>query len=149
MIRITSTTIVAATPEQVWKGFDETLFKQLSPPFPKISLMRFDGCKQGDVVDLTLDFILLSQRWVSVIKENGQNQEGYYFIDEGAILPFMFTKWKHIHRIEKHPKGTQIIDDVYFQVPWYLPYFLMKIVVWGQFAYRKPIYRQIFGKTSV
>ena len=50
---------------EVWSGFDRQLFDQLSPPFPPVDVVRFDGCLRGDVVHLRLNFLLFKQDWTS------------------------------------------------------------------------------------
>ncbi|RYY31690.1 MAG: hypothetical protein EOO04_00280 [Chitinophagaceae bacterium] len=40
-------TPVRQSPDQVWAGFDRTLFDRLSPPFPPVDVVRFDGCLKG------------------------------------------------------------------------------------------------------
>ena len=44
---------------KVKEGFDEKLFTRLSPPFPPVKLIKFDGSQKGDVVSLELNFFTL------------------------------------------------------------------------------------------
>ncbi|MCS7004694.1 MAG: hypothetical protein NZM38_05150 [Cytophagales bacterium] len=136
-------TYIKANPDVVWKKFDKNLFTKLNPPFPRVVVLRFDGCQVGDIVALNLDFLIFQQTWISKIIENNTTAQGYYFIDEGISLPFMLSAWKHIHRIESFQSGTLIIDEIFFETPWYVPYFLVKMALWMQFMYRKPIYRKV------
>ena len=53
----------------VWAGFDRHLFDRLSPPFPPVTVVRFDGCQRGDLVHLRLHFFLFRQDWISRITE--------------------------------------------------------------------------------
>ena len=60
-------TSVHQSVSDVWAGFDRQLFNQLSPPFPPVDVVRFDGCLRGDVVHLRLNFLLFKQDWTSDI----------------------------------------------------------------------------------
>ena len=54
-------TSVAKNYQQVWEGFTEDLFNQLSPPFPPVKVIQFDGCHKGDIVELELNFLLFNE----------------------------------------------------------------------------------------
>ncbi len=144
-MKIKVETIVQQDFKSVQKGFTKDLFVELTPPFPPVKLMRFDGCQKDDVVALELNFIFFKQQWISLIVEDGLNEEEFYFIDFGTKLPFFLKYWKHHHRIIKNGKGAKIVDDITFKSP--LPWLdvLLWPVLWLQFLYRKPIYKKIFG----
>ncbi|RAI95159.1 SRPBCC family protein [Algoriphagus yeomjeoni] len=129
----------------VKKGFDETLFTKLSPPFPPVKLARFDGSEVGDLVSLELNFIFFKQKWTSEISESKTTEAEYYFVDKGTILPFFLKKWRHKHRIIK--KGNQAIirDEIEFSAPFGLATLLLYPAIYLQFLYRKPIYKKIFA----
>ncbi len=129
----------------VWKGFDKRLFHQLSPPFPPVRVVRFDGCLKGDVVELELNFLLFKQRWKSVIVEQQTVDSEIFFIDEGVKLPFFLRFWRHKHRIIKSGKHAVITDEIEFRTPFLLMDYVFYPLFWIQFAYRKPIYRRIFS----
>lgn len=131
---------------QVWEGFTEDLFNQLSPPFPPVKVMQFDGCHKGDTVELELNFLLFKQRWKSLITEQQSTNTEIFFLDEGVNLPFFLTFWKHRHRIIKNGDSTIIADEIEFRTPTLLTNYLFYPLLWLQFAYRKPIYRKVFGK---
>lgn len=134
----------------VWAGFDRTLFNRLSPPVPPVRVLRFDGCQTGDIVHLRLNFGLFRQDWISRITDQqtlppNNPPDEIYFIDQGTQLPFFLTYWHHRHRLLRHPAGGTIIaDDVTFRTPFRLTDYLFYPLLWLQFAYRKPIYRQVF-----
>ncbi|TAE39837.1 MAG: hypothetical protein EAZ70_04615 [Runella slithyformis] len=130
---------------QVWNGFDKKLFDQLAPPFPPVRVVRFDGCLEGHVVDLELNFLLFKQRWVSHITAQNTTDAEIYFIDEGRQLPFFLSKWKHKHRILKDGTHAIIADEIEFRTPFLLTDYLFYPLMWAQFAYRKPIYRRVFA----
>lgn len=73
---------------QVMEGFTESLFAKLAPPFPPVKVLRFDGCKVGDTVDLELNFIFFKQNWTSKITEDHCDAKEFLFVDEGIVLPF-------------------------------------------------------------
>ncbi|MCS5490875.1 SRPBCC family protein [Algoriphagus limi] len=127
-------------------GFDESLFKRLSPPFPPVKLLRFDGSKKGDVVSLELNFIFFKQKWTSDITEDHTDEKEFYFIDQGTELPFFLKKWTHKHRVIRKEEGSIIRDEIEFEGPNFLLTLLLYPALWVQFIYRKPIYRKIFRK---
>jgi len=130
---------------QVWKGFDETLFRRLSPPFPPVRVVRFDGCLKGNTVELELNFFLFKQLWTSKITAQQGNAEEVFFIDEGVKLPFFLSYWRHRHRIIKDGEQTIIADEIEFRTPSVLTDYLFYPLLYGQFLYRKPIYRKVFS----
>lgn len=130
----------------VKKGFQASLFKKLSPPFPPVKLIRFDGSEKGDIVSLELNFILFKQKWVSKITEDQTTEEEFYFIDEGIELPFFLKSWKHKHRIINTSVGSIIQDEISYQAPFKLLTWLLYPAMILQFAYRIPIYRKVFKK---
>ena len=135
----------------VWSGFDRTLFDKLSPPFPPVHVVRFDGCLKGDVVHLQLDFFLFKQDWISLIVDQQQTEQEIFFVDEGTRLPFFLQYWQHRHRLVRIKSAdvieqTLIIDDITFKTPFWLMDYLIYPVLWLQFAYRKPIYRKMFNR---
>ncbi|HSF54209.1 MAG TPA: hypothetical protein VLA71_10670 [Algoriphagus sp.] len=132
----------------VKSGFNESLFKKLSPPFPPVKLLRFDGSRKGDFVTLELDFIFFKQKWTSEIIEDRTTELEFYFVDQGVELPFFLKKWKHKHRVISVGIGSIIRDEIEFEAPIGLMTILLYPVLWVQFAYRKGIYRMIFKKSA-
>lgn len=143
-MRIHIQTLVKSSWEQVQEGFDATLFKKLSPPFPKVELQRFDGCEAGDKVQLRLNFLLFSQKWHALVTENGPLENGFFFIDIGEKLPFPLRRWQHRHEIKSAEGGTIISDDIQYSTGLWLIDLLAYPLLWAQFIYRKPVYRKIF-----
>lgn len=87
--------IVIETPVEqgyldVKSGFNESLFKSLSPPFPPVKLLRFDGSQKGDLVTLELNFIFFKQKWTSEIIDDKTTDLEFFFVDKGIQLPFFF-----------------------------------------------------------
>ncbi|WP_028524030.1 SRPBCC family protein [Runella limosa] len=130
----------------VWQGFNEELFRKLSPPFPPVRVVRFDGCLAGDMVVLELNFLLFKQQWISRITEQQSSESEIYFVDEGTKLPFFLRFWRHRHRIiHQEAGGTIISDEIEFKTPLWITDYLMYPLLWAQFAYRKPIYKKAFA----
>lgn len=144
-MRILLRTFVNHPYERVWAGFDRKLFLQLSPPFPPVRLLRFDGCRQGDVIQLELNFLLFRQRWDSLITEQKSDTEEISFIDEGRQLPFFLRYWRHHHRILRRGSRSEIVDDISFRTPFLFFDYLVYPILYLQFLYRKPIYRRVFS----
>ncbi|MFT4854889.1 MAG: ligand-binding SRPBCC domain-containing protein [Algoriphagus sp.] len=130
---------------QVKEGFNETLFKKLSPPFPPVKLLRFDGSAKGGFVTLELNFIFFKQKWTSEIMEDQTTDKEFYFIDKGIELPFFLKKWTHKHRIVKDKENSIIRDEIDYQAPFWILTWLLYPAMLLQFAYRKPIYKKIFS----
>src|SRR5690606_38365524 len=109
-MRLKFTTRVNQDYRSVMQGFTKELFVKLNPPFPPVRLIRFDGCKKGDIVSLEFSFIFFKQRWESLIVEDHLTEEEFYFIDEGRKLPFFLKHWRHKHKIVKSKRGSKIVD---------------------------------------
>lgn len=131
----------------VWAGFDRRLFDRLSPPFPPVTVVRFDGSQRGDVVHVRLNFLLFQQDWVSRIVEQQTATDEIFFVDEGEQLPFFLRYWQHRHRLlrDRATGGTLVVDDVRFRSPFRLLDYALYPLLWLQFAYRKPIYKEVFS----
>jgi ligand-binding SRPBCC domain-containing protein len=129
----------------VKNGFNEKLFNQLSPPFPPVKLIRFDGSEKGDIVSLELNFLLFRQIWKSEIIDDKTTDTEFYFIDVGVDLPFFLKKWRHKHRIMKAENGSVIRDEIEYSGPFRLMTLLLYPALYLQFAYRIRIYKRIFA----
>ena len=143
-MRLTISTTVNQDWQLVTEGFTEKLFLSLNPPFPPVKLLEFGGCHKNDVVALELNFILFKQTWKSLIISDETGEEHFQFVDQGVKLPFFLKKWTHRHSIQKSGDGTAIIDDIQFSTGTWLTDLLFWPVLYGQFAYRKPIYKRFF-----
>lgn len=143
-MRIRIKTKVEASLKEIKDGFTEDLFLSLNPPFPPVKLKRFDGCEAGDTVELELNFLLFKQAWKSEIIEDHETAVSWHFVDVGVKLPFFLNKWRHHHGVEHKESGTHIIDDITFSTRTILTDLLMYPLLYGQFLYRKPIYRKTF-----
>lgn len=143
-VNITIKTIVDQRLPDVIAGFNADLFLKLNPPFPKVRLVRFDGCKTGDIVSLELNFLLFKQIWISEIIEDKNSSQEFFFIDKGAQMPFFFKSWQHKHILRVKDDKTVVIDDISYQTPSRLTDWFVYPLLYLQFLYRKPIYRKVF-----
>jgi ligand-binding SRPBCC domain-containing protein len=144
-MRINIQTSVNQNLTNVWQGFDLTLFKKLSPPFPPVEVKEFGGCMKGDKVHLELNFLLFKQDWISDIIDQQATDAEIFFVDVGTKLPFFLSAWHHKHRLVKEDSGTKIIDEITFKTPTILTDLLFYPLMYLQFLYRKPIYKKIFS----
>ena len=141
------TTIPAITKESVMNGFTSRLFLRLAPPFPKLTLLRFDGSKKGDEIHLQLDFLLSKTVWVSLITESGTTKDTLYFIDEGKTVPPPIKKWTHKHIVRQLDTSVEIEDNLTYSSGNRLLDLLLFPPIYFLMVYRKPIYRAYFGNT--
>ena len=137
-------TKVRASLKEVKSGFTKDLFLRLNPPFPPVKLIEFGGCEKGDKVVLELNFILFKQHWISDITEDQQAEKRWYFVDIGSKLPFFLKSWRHHHEVQSNQTGSVIIDDITFTTGTLITDLIMYLPLYGQFLYRKPIYKSIF-----
>lgn len=131
---------------KVKEGFDEKLFTRLNPPYPRVKLQHFDGCRKGDIVDMNLQFGFTDQRWESLITDDDTTNSYFFFQDEGRQLPFFLKSWKHQHWVKKiDEESSQIVDHVHYSTGHYLSDLLLYPILKTQFLYRQPVYRKMFS----
>ena len=127
------------------KLFDRDLFLSLTPPGAKINLIRFDGCAPGDEVHLELKALGMTQKWISVMTAEKQDEKEWSFVDEGKLLPWPLLEWKHHHRVlYLDDNSSKIIDDITFKCASPLMEAMMYPVLWSTFAIRPVRYRKFF-----
>ncbi|MES2527108.1 MAG: hypothetical protein V4598_08465 [Bdellovibrionota bacterium] len=139
-------TTVATSYETVKENFNEKLFSALKPPGPGFTIKRFDGVKKGDEIHLEINLpSLLSRKWVSVVTHEEGSDRAWSFVDEGKVLPWPLSKWRHAHWVIKlNERHSKIIDDIYFECsPGFLGYNIRPIL-WAAFAVRPALYRKFF-----
>jgi len=145
-MRITIKTKVEQNYIKVFQGFDINLFMKLKPPLIGLRIMRFEGCKTGDNVEIRLNMFGLKQHWHSMITEDFENENSVGFVDEGVKLPWPLKYWRHVHKIEKSIENSIIIDDISYNTGNKLLNFLLFPAFFLQFYYRKPVYKSYFRK---
>lgn len=135
--------------EEVKEGFNRELFEYLAPQWASFKLKRFDGCKAGDEVHIELNLMGLKQNWVSLITFDGDNEAGWSFIDEGKVLPWPLTYWKHHHRVDRISETTcEIVDDIEFCAKNSLIEKVLTPTIWSSFAIRPQLYKDYFEGKS-
>jgi ligand-binding SRPBCC domain-containing protein len=134
--------------KQVQNGFDVKLFKALTPPLMAIEVQRFDGCNLNDEVHLKVGFLFPFQKWVSVITHSQTSNDRFEFIDEGKFVPFPLRYWRHLHIVEKRPRGVAIVDSIEYATPFKLLDLLIYPVLFLQFYYRKSAYAKFFKEST-
>ena len=140
-------THVKASYLEVAKGFDLALFEALAPSFPKVQVLRFDGCEKGNQVWIAMNLIFFKQQWNAIIIDNQQSESEWSFMDEGIVLPFPLKSWKHHHRVlKKEDGGSIVIDSIEYRTFSKIVDYLCYPLFYLQFSARSPIYKKIFSK---
>lgn len=131
--------------EKVRDQFDSRLFTFISPESIPFNLKRFDGCKLGDEIHIELGPAFYKQKWVSVITQEETNLKGWSFTDEGKVLPWPLTYWKHQHRVDKiSATECMIVDDIHYECSSSVLTFLMEPFLWSVFSIRPSRYQKFF-----
>ena len=131
---------------EVYKKFDEQLFRALLPKFPKVVLNQFDGSTKGDKVVLDFYLGIRVARWVSRITADWVSEADAGFVDEGEELPFPLVYWRHQHIVEKADDGCVISDAIEFSAgPAWLNALLLPLLR-SQFAERTALYKKYFSE---
>ncbi len=139
-------TTISKSVAVVRAGFTEALFVRLAPGLIPFRLERFDGCLKGNEVHILLGPPILRQKWVSLITAEGTTEAGWSFVDEGRILPWPLSYWKHHHRVDKISNDScRIVDDISYQCSPAFMTPLMKPFLWVVFAVRPGRYKAFFG----
>lgn len=131
--------------ETLIAGFDEQLFRALSPPFPQVLILQFDGIKTGDKVNLELDFLLFRWKWFGRITSSEPTEKGYTFTDKAEILPPFLSSWEHHHILEESGSGSIIRDEINFRSGKGWPDWLVSLLIRMQMNPRKKKYRAYFS----
>jgi ligand-binding SRPBCC domain-containing protein len=137
-------TVVEQDYRKVFQAFDEQLFRKLSPPYPRLKLLRFDGSKPGDVVEVELQTGIKSFRWTSLITEEHITGTEAYFVDEGQELPPPLRLWRHKHLVTKYGSGAIIHDIITYSTGLKGLDLLLYPLMLAAFGMRKPVYRKVF-----
>lgn len=130
----------------VFEAFDEQLFRKLAPPYPRLKLLRFDGSKPGDVVEVELQTGIKSFRWTSLITEREINDTAAWFVDEGQVVPPPLRSWRHKHLITKQDSGAIIHDIIDYSTGYRVSDALLYPLMLAAFGMRGPVYRKLFSK---
>lgn len=132
--------------EKVAGGFDVELFRALCPAFPRIRIRRFDGIREGDLVQLEMNFLLFTWQWNGRVESYRYSEDELCFVDSGQKLPPFLAFWRHEHRVNRNADGCTITDAIEFLPGKAWPEFLVRQMIRMQMKPRKEIYRNYFGK---
>lgn len=134
--------------QAIIERFDRELFEALKPKHGSMDIMEFTGSKKGDRVHIRFTSPIKAE-WISLITEDGLDENEAYFIDEGAQLPFPLKYWQHKHIVRKLTEQTSlIIDDITFKAGNRLLTTAMYPAIYLGFAPRAKIYQAYFGAPS-
>ena len=143
MLSYSISTSIQAPISYVKELFTANLLLRLSPPFPRVSLQRFDGCKKDDNVILEINLVFTKVTWSSLITEDKLTADEWFFIDEGVKMPFGLNYWQHKHRVKKiNEESCEIIDEISFDTRNEFLNYLLFPFLWGMVFYRKPFYQK-------
>jgi ligand-binding SRPBCC domain-containing protein len=143
MLSYSISTSIQAPISYVKELFTANLLLRLSPPFPRVSLQRFDGCKKDDNVILEINLVFTKVTWSSLITEDKLTADEWFFIDEGVKMPFGLNYWQHKHRVKKiNEESCEIIDEISFDTRNEFLNYLLFPFLWGMIFYRKPLYQK-------
>ncbi len=143
MLSYSISTSIQAPISHVKELFTANLLMRLSPPFPRVTLQRFDGCKKDDNVILEINLVFTKVTWSSLITEDKLTADEWFFIDQGVKMPFGLNYWQHKHRVKKiNEESCEIIDEISFDTRNEFLNYLLFPFLWGMIFYRKPLYQK-------
>lgn len=142
-------TSIQQSKEEVKARFGQDLFNDLCPPGVELNILRFDGCQKGDEIHLEVKLLGKTQNWVSLITEESDQTDEWFFVDEGAQLPWPLSRWHHKHRVVRAGENScKIIDEIQYECSpeWLGP--LVAPGLWLIFAIRPYRYQRFFRKKA-
>lgn len=147
-MKITTSSTIKSTFQDVAEGFNEELFRFLLPPENIAKLIRYDGEKPGSIVHIRFYFPWKSN-WISKVTESEKHANEYIFIDKGLDLPFGLKHWKHQHKLIKiNNESTLIVDEIDFSTGYKLLNYIIYPFLYFSFEPRKKLYKKYFENKS-
>lgn len=144
-MRVKVSTKVNCNYKTVFNDFELPLFKVLIPPQLTMEIIKFTGSRKGDIVHIKFLKPIIGE-WMSNITEDGVNEREAYFIDEGTLMPFGITIWKHKHIISNLDNESCLItDNIYFETNNFFRSVFYLPLVWIGMLKRKKVYRKYFN----
>ena len=108
--------IIPTPLDEVWAYFATPHnLNEMTPPDMKFETLHGGDEKmfQGQLIEYSVSFMpLVKSRWLTEI---AHVEEKAYFVDEQRIGPYRF--WYHEHRFEAVEAGTQITDQITYELP--------------------------------
>lgn len=114
-MRFTFESIIRASPERVF-AFHELpdALLRLTPPFAGVRIRsERSSTRVGAVSRVTIRLAPLV--WITGEYLHVAREAPHYF--EDRQVRGAFRSWTHRHRIEAHPEGTRLVDDIEFEPP--------------------------------
>ncbi len=145
MPHFTLNTSVRGEFQEVFSRFDHRLFNYLLPPSNLVEVTKYGGNKVGDEVHVTFKFPVKASMHV-VITEVVVSENHAYFVDEGLVLPFGLTKWKHLHHVYAQANGSSICDEIHFKSRFYLLDIIYFPIIWLSILARRKPYQRYFNQ---
>lgn len=144
MPKIVVTTRVVGNRFEVFRNFNEDLFRYLKPPRFLAEINRYDGTYEGAIVEVQFRFPFQALMQVRI---SDFNEELTRFTDQGVILPFGLRSWTHHHQVlddVSSPHHAIIRDEIHYRSINPLTDILFYPLLFMQFYLRKPAYRTYF-----
>lgn len=144
--------IIPSVLEEVFHFFsDARNLEKITPPWLKFKVLSqsTDTIGEGTEFEYSLKVRGFPVQWRSQILQWKENER---FVDQQLKGPY--KKWEHLHLFEQHEKGTLMLDQVDYALPfgrfgdffggWYVDRDVREI-----FEYRKQIILEMFNKKSL
>jgi len=130
-------TLINTTPKELFNfHMDFKNVKVITPKDIKVEILeKPDNLKEGEIIKVKSTKMFISQLWEVKVTKIIENKE---IIDVAIKSPFSF--WKHRHIFKKTIEGTELIDEIEFELPFGL---LNKI---GEPIFAKLILEDMFSK---
>jgi len=123
-------TKVPTTKEQAWSFLSDAKTLTGMTTFPKVQTNGDTRTYAGNTIQLKVGVPPVFVKWDSIIPMVGSD----LFVDVGVKVPFPFTAWCHLHRVEERADGVYMIDDLVYKS--YLPKGLVDLFI------LKPMFQQ-------
>jgi ligand-binding SRPBCC domain-containing protein len=147
-VKIVLMTKVDADLEQVKELLNRELLEAMNPPWMKSEIDRFDGLSKGDEFHLRIGIAPLEQKWLGRIVDRRESATEFTYTDVGILLPLPLKKWRHHHRFLRRPEGgTLIRDEIEYSTGRLALDAAIYPVLYGQFAWRQPVYKKFLTRT--
>ena len=142
-------TLVPATNEKVWDFLATPAnLNRITPENMSFEILTElpDVMYDGLLIQYNLTIPIFGRwNWLTEIKHI---QKGHSFVDEQRAGPYKF--WYHYHKIQPHKDGTQIIDRVTYEMPfWVAGDIVNRLIVRKQlretFDYRERAFQRLLS----
>ena len=108
--------------------------ERLLPPWDDVRVVSHDGVHPDSIAKLRVKIGPFS---IGMKARHTEVVDGSYFADE--LIRGPFKRWSHVHRFSEDDDGSQLADEIQYQLPYILRPFASRYVrrrIERQFAYR-------------